>query len=66
MTSRRLTRHATTPRSRTAVLNESAQGHALGITGTPTLAINGQLRTDLTTYDKLEAAVEEALAQATP
>ncbi len=51
---------------RTAVLNESAQGHALGITGTPTLAINGQLRTDLTTYDKLEAAVEEALAQATP
>lgn len=51
---------------RTAVLNESAQGRALGITGTPTLAINGQLRTDLTTYDKLEAAVEEALAQATP
>jgi len=49
-----------------AVLDETAQGHRLGITGTPTIAIGGQLRTDLTTYDKLEAAVEEALAQATP
>ena len=52
--------------TRQAVLAETAQGRALGITGTPTLTINGQLRTDLTTYDKLEAAVEEALAQVTP
>jgi protein-disulfide isomerase len=52
--------------TRQAVLAETAQGRALGISGTPTLAINGQLRTDLTTYDKLEAAVEAALAQATP
>ena len=52
--------------TRQAVVAETAQGRALGITGTPTLAINGQLRTDLTTYDKLEAAVEEALAQVTP
>jgi protein-disulfide isomerase len=51
---------------RTSVVNESTQGHALGVTGTPTLAIGGQLRTDLTTYDKLEAAVEAALAQAAP
>jgi len=52
--------------TRQAVLAETAQGRALGITGTPTLAINGQVRTDLTTYDKLEAAVEEALAQVAP
>jgi len=52
--------------TRQAVLAETAQGRALGVTGTPTLAINGQLRTDLTTYDKLEAAVEAALAAATP
>src|SRR4051794_8610581 len=51
---------------RSAVANESALGHALGITGTPTLAIDGQLRTDLTSYDKLEAAVEAALASAAP
>jgi protein-disulfide isomerase len=36
------------------------------VTGTPTIAVGGQLRTDLTTYDKLEAAVEAALAQAIP
>lgn len=52
--------------TRQAVVAETAQGHALGISGTPTLAIGGQLRTDLTTYDKLEAAVEAALAQAAP
>ena len=56
----------TMPRTGSPSLAETAQGRALGITGTPTLVINGQLRTDLTTYDKLEAAVEEALAQATP
>lgn len=48
------------------VLAETSQGRALGVTGTPTIAIGGQLRTDLTTYDKLEAAVEAALAQAIP
>jgi protein-disulfide isomerase len=52
--------------TRQAVVAETAQGHALGITGTPTIAIDGQPRTDLTTYDKLEAAVEAALAQAAP
>lgn len=57
-------RHETS--NRTAVLNESAQGHALGITGTPTLAINGQLRPDLTTYEKLQAAVEAAITSTTP
>lgn len=51
---------------RQAVLAETAQGRAVGVTATPTLVIDGQLRTDLTTYDKLEAAVEAALTKAVP
>jgi len=47
-----------------AVLAETAQGRALGITGTPTLVIGGEVRTDIKTYDQLEAAVEAALAKA--
>jgi protein-disulfide isomerase len=52
--------------TRQAVVAETAQGRALGITGTPTIAIGGQLRTDLTTWDKLDAAVADAVAKATP
>ena len=48
------------------MLAETAQGRALGVSGTPTLVIDGQLRPDITTYDKLEAAVEAALAKADP
>jgi len=51
---------------RQAVLAETAQGRSLGISATPTIAIGGQLRTDLTTYDKLEAAIETALAASNP
>ena len=54
------------PQIRQSVLAETAQGRSLGITGTPTIAIDGQLRTDLTSYDKLEAAVEAALAASNP
>jgi protein-disulfide isomerase len=49
-----------------AVLAETAQGRALGVTGTPTLVIGGEARTDIKTYDQLEAAVEAALAKAVP
>ena len=51
---------------RQAVLAETAQGRALGVTGTPTIVIGGELQTDLTTYDKLASAVETALAKAVP
>ena len=51
---------------RQAVLVETAQGRAAGVTGTPTIAIGGQLRTDLTTWDQLDAAVEDAIAKAAP
>jgi protein-disulfide isomerase len=38
----------------------------VGVTGTPTIAIGGQLRSDLTSWDKLDAAVEDAIAKAAP
>jgi protein-disulfide isomerase len=49
------------PDIRAAVLSETAQGRAAGVTGTPTLSINGTLRTDIKSYDDLAAAVQAAL-----
>jgi protein-disulfide isomerase len=49
-----------------AVRDETAAGRTAGVTGTPTLAIGGALRSDLKTWESIVAAVDSALANVTP
>lgn len=52
-----------TDKYRDAVMKETASGRDLGITGTPTLVINGKVLVGALPYEQFKQAVEEALAK---
>jgi len=45
-----------------AVMAETAEGQALGISQTPTLVVNGQLKPGLPTWDQLKAMIDAEVA----
>lgn len=45
------------------VLQETTEGQRLGVLGTPTLFVNGQLIRDGSNYQALQAAIEAALSR---
>ena len=54
------------PPIRAAVATETAQGASLGITGTPTVFVNGQKYPTVPTYEQLATLIRQATGSATP
>lgn len=51
---------------RSSVATETSQGAALGITGTPTVFVNGQKQPTVPTYEQLATLIRQAAGSASP